>query len=340
MASALAALVTSGASRATALSCAGPELWAPARDALDVPTNTLVWCPNNSPGATPQVVLTDADGATVAGTQTRLSSPDLELLVFRPDSDLAPNSEYQFECPRVYDVQDTFSFTTGASSRSAPPAVPNISAVELRAKLDEDWGDSYYAKFEQVAELNTIIVLDLGGSAMLSPQGPSGYVADADFLSRLPDSYVVGYGPCGGSWPGAALGATTTVAIGAFDLTGAFSGWSDTIRITLPATHDNAPRADEDVSSADDVEPPDAPDVLETPEQPLTTADDLVASEAPQSTIARRSPVARPKEIPPLQGRATCQFGAIEGSPSGAAGVLAALLCMLARRTRRSCAAH
>ena len=342
IACALAGLVISGTGRARALSCALPELWAPAPDAADVPINTLVWCSGNRDGAASQVVVTGADGETVSGTQTRMSSPAYELLVFRPDSDLAPNSEYDVVCPRVYDSERAFSFTTGASSRSTPPAVPDIATKELIATLGDGWGASYHVLFRQVAQPGDIIVLDLGGTSTLAPQGPTGYVADSQVMGSYAQDFWLGTGPCGGNWPGAALGASTTIALGAFALTGEFSGWSDTIRVTLPATHDDVPSMDgEDVSSSD--EPPNAADVVDVPELDLVMAEgtrDVVAPEASPSTSVRRPPVELPERTPSIQGRATCQFGAHGALSSSASGLLVALLWLVARRARRSSVAN
>lgn len=51
---------------------------------------------------------------------------------------------------------------------------------------------------------------------------------------RSPGFYWVGTGGCLYSWPGAELGASTRFRLGAFDLTGAFSGWSESIDLTIP----------------------------------------------------------------------------------------------------------
>jgi hypothetical protein len=53
-------------------------------------------------------------------------------------------------------------------------------------------------------------------------------------------SIYVGSSICENNWPEATLGASTTVALGAFDVTGAFSGWSDTVAVTIPSTLDDA----------------------------------------------------------------------------------------------------
>jgi len=222
----LTALIATQASPASALSCAVPELLVPRPDAVDVPTNTLLWCSSRSGEESAVIHLVDAGGADVRGTQTLLSVPDFELLVFRPDFELTADSVYHVECPGV-------SFTTGAGVRSTPPAVPKVSNVEFLTEREQTWGSSYFAHFQQVSEPDSIVVLDLAGRAALQPSEPSGLAADARLVPPNADFWV-GHGPCGGNWREAGLGASTTVALGAFDLTGAFSGWTETVPVTLP----------------------------------------------------------------------------------------------------------
>jgi hypothetical protein len=228
-------LALSFTQRASALSCVSSGFWAPGHDAVDVPTNTRMWCSSDSVSAESPIILTDSDGAVVSGTHTRVSSPEYGLWVFRPDSELAPRSEYHWSCSSIDYGSRTSSFTTGESATSGPPEVPDLSSRVLHASPDESWGPSYYARFPGAGEPSSIIVLDLAGNSTLDAAGPSGYVADA----RLPltDGFFVGSYPCGGNWSEAGLGASTTVALGAFNLAGEFSGWSDTLEITLPTRY-------------------------------------------------------------------------------------------------------
>jgi hypothetical protein len=226
-------LVLSGPQRASALTCAPLEFVAPVPNAVDVPTNTRVWCSSDPLSVESPIVVTDSEGAVVSGTQTRLSFPGYGVWVFRPDSDLAPSSEYHATCPFTYG--STISFTTGESATSGPPEVPDLSNKVLHASPDTSWGASYYAQFPGVGGADAIIVLDLAGSATLDAEGPSGHVADA--TPRFTEGFLVGSYACGGNWPEAGLGASTTVALGAFNLAGEFSGWSDTLPITLPTSY-------------------------------------------------------------------------------------------------------
>ena len=145
-------------------------------------------------------------------------------------------------------ARDAFSFTTGAEPRLTPPRVPDLSRVEVGA-AEGYWGTNYQATFRGAIEGGSLIVLDLGGGAALDPDAPAG--ATSSFAATAPDDTDawVGVGPCGGNWPGASLGASTSVALGAFDLTGAFSGWSDTVTVTLPDQAEPLPEEERPFSS-------------------------------------------------------------------------------------------
>lgn len=235
IAGAVAALVATGTNPAHGLSCASLEVVAPLPDAVDVPTNTLVWCSRDSRSPSSPIQVTDSDGRDVSGTQTRMTLPQYELLTYRPDAELAPNSRYKVSCPVRYEGQSSsFDFTTGAGPRLAPPAVPSTSNVEIAVDPDFGWGPSYFAVFHEASERQNIVVVDLpGGRTTLNPDARSGFVSDARYLSQSTD-VGVGQGPCGGNWSDADLGASTTVALGAYDVTGAFSGWSDSVTVTIP----------------------------------------------------------------------------------------------------------
>lgn len=320
----LAALVTTGTAPVHALSCALPEVVVPSPDSVHIPTNTLVWCSQDPLRPAAPILLRDSRGVDVSGTQTEMALPSLEVLVYRPDAELAPNSQYTVECPIRWEGQPrTHVFTTGPGSRLTPPAVPSVANPNLSANADSGWGASFYATFPQTGEGQTIRVVDLGRKATLIPDAPSGSVADAFFSFGVGDVFV-GRGPCGGNWPGANLGASTTVALGAFDLTGAFSGWSDTVSVTIPSEFSTAD-VDEDTSS----EPPDVdPD----------GEDDLggePGGEDDTDEYAIIVPnVADDGSAPSATGRSGCGLGARSASPWAAASLLA--LAWLGARRRRS----
>jgi hypothetical protein len=148
----------------------------------------------------------------------------------------------------------THVFTTGPGSRQTRPAVPSVAQVNVGAE-DGGWGPHHYANFPGAAEPQTITVIDLGGATTLNPDAPSGSVADATFRVDRSDIYL-GSGLCTSSWSGAQLGSSTTVALGAFDMTGAFSGWSDTVTVTIPSEYAKVP--DEGEADGDTTDPPDS----------------------------------------------------------------------------------
>jgi hypothetical protein len=336
IASGLAGLVLCGAGRASALSCALPELIAPRPEAVNVPTNTLIWCSSSPTNEVSPIRLTDPDGVVVNGTHTRMSSSRYALWIFHPDSELLPSSDYLATCRRDYEGSDrTSPFTTGTSAASAPPAVPNISSMDLTAHHGY-WGDSYLATFRNVGALDSIIVLDLGGGAALDAEAPSGHVADVEALSFSQD-FAVGHSVCGGNWPTANLGGSNTVALGAFDLAGQFSGWSDTRSIVLPSSF---------LTEDPELSPPPVPMPSPPPDVPTT---DAGASEPPpaggdEADEANDSDEANADDAASqpranLPGRAGCQVGAAGSSSSaGAAALLALVLWQVARRERRSAA--
>lgn len=224
---------------AAALSCAAPEFSAPGPGATAVPTNTLVWCGGQSwaSDAVP-LWLKDASGAEVAGTSHVLETTDYDVTVFVPDEPLSPNTTYSYGC--MSEGREV-AFTTGAGpSEEDPPALPDPSTHRARTTMISHWGDSVGVIFENVAPAGTLVVVDVNAGANLRAEDPSGAVAEILLLDDA-GSVFVRNGPCGGAWPDAALGDTASIAFGAFDLTGRFSGWSEAVEVTLPETYTDPP---------------------------------------------------------------------------------------------------
>jgi MYXO-CTERM domain-containing protein len=218
---------------AHALSCALAGVTAPFLRTADVPTNTRIWCTEERQWPIGSIVLRDAQGSVVSGTQTALFLPDVTVVVFRPDVELDPVSRYTYHCP-LLDVSE-YTFTTGEGPRVGAPPVPNSSPWAAQAFRRDDLGDNYLVSFDNAEEPDSIVVFDIGGAASMDAEGPSGVLSDVtDALYSA--GVFVGRGSCAYNWPEATLGASTTVALGAFDVTGAFSGWSDTVTVTLPTT--------------------------------------------------------------------------------------------------------
>lgn len=320
----IAAIVTAVAQAAHALSCAYPEVVVPPADAVQVPTNTWVWCSKPVDGAASPIRVRTSDGNEVGGTQTQMTTSQFDILVFRPASELAANSTYTVDCPLRYEGQLPSVFSTGPGPRTTPPAVPSLSSVEITAYADGGWGASHFARFIGAGAAETIIVVDLpGGSARLNPAAPSGFVADAHYAFQGEDVWV-GNGPCGGNWPAAALGASTRVALGAFDQTGAFSGWSDTVTVTLPTEYADP---NDGIDEGDDGDAESSPEAEEDSET-VGVVDDAVdvstngGDDLPTATGSSRL------------GRSSCALGAPGSSTGVAAGLVLALFGLSLRRRR------
>jgi hypothetical protein len=319
-------------SPAMALSCAVSELVAPGF-ATNVPTNTLVWCSNNlGADGTNRIIVRDEDGRVVDGTQTELSLAHYAVLVFRPAAELAPNSQYTIDCPLSRQPRE-LTFSTGAGPRVEPPPAPNLRDMRVVADQGSAWGDSYFASFDHVAPLGSIVVIRLGGEGVLDSSGPSGSVTDAVTVSD-DEPIWVGDGPCGGNWPAASLGASTTVAMGIFDVTGAFSGWSDPVTVTLPTAYDTVdgrPRAEDAAVDPDTSEPsldaaPTQPDASPPADAPVPIATDAAVVTA-GAAIDDGGDVA-----PRSSGRSGCGLAGPQALSCSSVGLLAVAACAAARR--------
>jgi hypothetical protein len=220
---------------ASALSCEVEGVTAPFLRPVDVPTNTRIWCTTQGQLPSGSIVLRDAQGSVVSGTHSALSMRNLTVVVFRPDEKLAPESTYTYTCP-LKDVFE-FTFTTGAGPRLGAPPVPDASQWAAQAFYREG-RDNYLVSFDNAAAEDSIVVFDVGGAASMDVDGPSGALSDVDDAVSHGVVYV-GNSVCQNNWPEATLGASTTVALGTFDVTGAFSGWSETVTVTIPSTVDD-----------------------------------------------------------------------------------------------------
>lgn len=214
---------------ALALSCAPASVVAPAPDASNVPTNTRIWC-GNELGGNP-LSLSDPEGEAVSGTSSLITTVEFELGVFEPDEELRPNTTYSVECG-----YSSHSFTTGSARLDSAPPVPDPTNWSAHAYEDSTWGDTFYITFEGASAKGTLVVVDLEGSANLNPDAPSGSVTQA----VLPPEFIaLGRGPCVGGWEGAGLRAKADVALGAFDVAGNFSGWSEPVEVAFPGRYTN-----------------------------------------------------------------------------------------------------
>jgi hypothetical protein len=300
---------------ATALSCAEVGVTAPFRSRSDVPTNTRIWCAEEQQGPTESVVLRDAQGGVVSGTQGTLAMPDVTVLVFRPDVELAPESTYTYECPGH---GSEYTFTTGVGPRVGAPPVPDSSRWAARATYKPDMGDSYAVSFDSAAPAGSFVVFDIGGTASMDADGPSGVLSDVT-EALYPGKVAVGSSICQNNWPEAALGASTTVALGAFDVTGAFSGWSDPVTVTLPSTLDDQ-SPESNTAGLDDQSSESNTAGLDAVPGSGSPLDGAPASESPRA------------DARPLSG---CGLGTMSDGSGMAIAALAAVTTLAAARRRR-----
>jgi hypothetical protein len=308
---------------ARAMSCEDVGVTAPFRQRLDVPTNTRIWCTEELQWPIESIVLTDAQGSIVSGTQAQLSLPDVTVLVFRPDVELDPGSTYTYKCP-LRDASE-FTFTTGAGPRIGAPPMPDPSRWEAHAS-NRDMRDSYLVSFDSGAQPDSIVVFDIGGAASMDADGPSGVLSDlTEALYRV--NVHMGSSVCQTNWPEATLGASTTVALGAFDMTGAFSGWSDAVTVTIPSTLDEpssgTTSAGTGGSSSTDSSSTDSSST------DSSSTDSSSTDSPPESAL----PGGRAdSETRPLSA---CGLGPAPGGSPMAVGALAAITGLAAARRRR-----
>jgi hypothetical protein len=218
--------------------CADPGLSAPWNGETDLPTNTLIRCtppPSDSSG----VQLMDAQGAPVSGTQSQIMASEYELLVFRPDVELASHAQYRFRCSDAAVDPSPLalsSFTTGEGPRHDIPALPDTAVTSTSVTRDvEGLGPAYYVTFSGASPAGTILVIDRDGTAALDASQPSGTITDSAYTPYLQTTPIgIGRGPCSTTWSEAGPGASALVRVGAFDVTGAFSGWTEPTRVTIP----------------------------------------------------------------------------------------------------------
>jgi hypothetical protein len=193
------------------------------RGALDVPTNTRIW--------------------TIWSSNFALFGPDgpveLEVtefgdgLVHTPKTPLQPLTAYRYAFENGFPQPD-IAFTTGPGPDLAAPSLPRVLGwtaaftsegrypcreTDARVTLDVEAGDPD----------TLVVVLDRAGTSIFNTATIDGDVSAV--IQVYPDTsshtMEVGAGECLDNWPGAKRGAETTVRLGAFDLAGNFSGWSE-----------------------------------------------------------------------------------------------------------------
>lgn len=238
---------------AFALSCGGHTLPLPlpADGATDVPTNTLVWTQRGvGDMAPPRLVGPDGLVPTTERFM-RVATPfyNVELLsVLVPEAELEPDTRYTIERD-----QESYSgvletrrsrFTTGEGPAASVPSPPEVLAVEATADYRWDGTVGRWVELEfappsgilfgdiegRLGEVTGVADLLLDAGAGFEPG-----LLDADtpalFWPTLSPSIAAGHHDCG-SWPAPGVDAYAA-RFGVLDVTGRFSGWTETTELRL-----------------------------------------------------------------------------------------------------------
>ncbi len=246
---------------AHALSCDdGPYEWEsssllPADGETDVPPDTWIWIrldgyghPDDSRGTATVALFDAADAEIEVAEQGAIRVPTGRFVAFAPSAPLGPDAEYRVEL----DVDDewdewgdddddsaggadtvSYTFTTGAQdSGGAGPDVPAVERLRLEAgpnELSGGFGCPWYsagpdtAAFELTSDGRVNVIARVDDADDAGPADPLGLLAAAGEDGELT---VRDH-----------LRPTTTVyfRVGAYDLAGNFSGWSEPIAAKMPA---------------------------------------------------------------------------------------------------------
>lgn len=233
----LAGLAVSSPSPAEACSRSfGSGIVLPEMRATDVPRNVTLFLGNGHIGdATEAEVierfdLLDPDDVPVPFTVTSLSSPEsLRLLVVRPAELLAPGTQYRLAA----ESSNALVFTTGDDVDEEAPSPPVETGRTTRSVVLAPGvvntcvdGSEYEFAILDVESDGALVVLNIDDRTTLDELALDGRVGQF-----TEDAFVM---INASNWPDIAPSATTRVRLGAFDLAGNFSGWSDPIEVTLP----------------------------------------------------------------------------------------------------------
>lgn len=227
-----------GPSRAAACDCIPPgftTFLAPTDGARDVPTNTLVWVGGavfgfEVPLEQAQVVLTTSQGSVVQGTTSVLRGGMHALVVFRPGITLEAGSTYVVSA----NGERLGSFTVGSAPDETKPSVPTVESQEEHVDGPgsgvSSCGESNWARLTLTHDgLFALALRD--GDSVFDETKPSGNATDFAFDNK---TITIGNLGCSSNWSEAAAGASTNVRLGAFDIAGNFSGFSDKRLVDLP----------------------------------------------------------------------------------------------------------
>lgn len=234
---------------ASACSCmiqfTGPFDVAPGDATTDVPLNARVWVGGGmtmmSPDGQPLVdralptrleLMGPATGEVAVNTSVVSGTlRNASLTVLTPVEPLAPEATYG-----VFVGDELVStFTTTTSTDAQPPPVPTVELVSSRTSIEYFPGlncsscpPSAFATVELSGE-RLFYVADFVDDQAFEPNEANGEVR---VLTSDP-VLEFGKGACGGNWDAGPF-SSQSFRVGAFDIAGNFSGWSEPRLIVLP----------------------------------------------------------------------------------------------------------
>lgn len=231
---AIVAVLAFAPADAEACSCGWSPLTLPQDGTTGVPIDARVWLGTVEDGMPLQ--LERADGTVVETTRTVLRDGRLNVVVLTPTAPLAPDTEFVARNPIV-----TWRFSTGSGASSEPPSIPRVSGRRGVASEGGFLGHGasscdpvYGTRLSLVPDesrLLTVVAWD-GATLQDFAGGPGGSVGLVHARQEWTgDDLPLINGACEFGWPGAVRGSVGVVRIGAFDLGGRFSGWSEPLEI-------------------------------------------------------------------------------------------------------------
>jgi hypothetical protein len=232
----LAALVAAaaflGVRTARACSCgASVDVRAPQPGASEVPTNTSIWLGFSHnfelqlEALGQEFVLFSPEGESLQLSSTRIIVDAGFLLVITPNAPLEANARHElWLCDAMTCRDEVTNFVTGDG--------PDLEVPELPIELDREHdghgpgpcGRARWVTFE--VEHEGILLVDVSGAASLDAEARTGRTTLATSSPR----FTLGEGLCLLGWPG---GKSNDIRLGAFDLAGNFSGWSEPTSVSL-----------------------------------------------------------------------------------------------------------
>lgn len=211
----------------------------PLNGATDVPLNARVfYFPQGSAG-TP--VLKDDTGAAVSTTSSTITIQAGSVTVLTPSQPLTANKSYT-----VSVTSGTLStFTTGTTTATQAPAVPHVTGEDPITGSyagGPPWGDNLFA-INRVTIDGTapMVLVDVDNKTTFAPASLSGSAA------HLTDSKTIEFDR-DGICTVKVESDSAQVRLGALDVAGNFSGWSDPQTVNIPSngcgcSASNTPRA-------------------------------------------------------------------------------------------------